>query len=91
MAKNLSEINKKWAFVRGYSQVPRAKSARLQEKIKDALGVKSRMGWFRHLHGISMHTAQQAEDIEIIFKSIGIIDVWGPEPYKYEEDDENKS
>lgn len=89
MARSIVKNSKNWAFNRGYSQVPRAKAKKLKNDIKEALGVKAYISFFRHLHGISMHTAEQAKDIEKIFNDIGITDIWGAEPYNY--DDENES
>lgn len=84
------EKSKDWAFVTGWSQVPNEKIKEIRKEIYKALGSNNRATFMRHLKGISMHTAQQAKDIEDVFKSNGIKKIWGVTPFYNGKTETNK-
>lgn len=88
MGKLIDENSKKWAFIRGWSQVPTSRIKKVRKELYEAIGIKSRTGFCKHLNGTTKHSVQQAENIVKVFNSVGITEVWGDKPFY---DDEKES
>lgn len=67
----------RFAFKKGWGQVPRAKSEEVRKKIMTALGLQARNNFYVRLRGKIEPKVSEAEAIEKIFREYGITEVWG--------------
>lgn len=67
----------KYAFKKGWYQLPNGKTAEAREKIKKALGFTSDATFYARMKGIPEPTISEYRSIEAIFKEYGITHPWG--------------
>lgn len=68
-----------YSFKRGFAQIRQKDAKEVKERIMSALGITTRMGWYRRLNGVVEPKMSEARIIENIFASYGIKQVWGSE------------
>lgn len=67
----------RFSFRKGWSQLPKNKTAEVRELIMEALQLKTRNTFYIRMRGEIEPKVSEAESIEAIFKDHGITDVWG--------------
>ena len=67
----------KYAFKRGWDQLPNVKLGEARAKLKTALNIIGDSNFYRRLRGIPEPTISEGEKIVAIFAEYGITDVWG--------------
>ncbi len=67
----------KYAFKKGWYQLPNGKTAEAREKIKKALSITSDATFYARMKGIPEPTISEYRSIEAIFKEYGITHPWG--------------
>ena len=67
----------RFAFKKGWGQVPYNLTKTVRERIMAALNLKTRNTFYIRLRGEIEPKVSEAEAIEEIFKDYGITEVWG--------------
>jgi hypothetical protein len=67
----------KYAFMRGWNQVPKSKMNEVREAIMIQLNLASFSTFYSRLKGIPEPTMSEGEKICEVFAEYGITDVWG--------------
>ena len=67
----------KYAFKKGWDQLPNAKLGEARRKLMTALNLKGDSNFYRRLRGIPEPTISEGEAIVAIFEEYGITEVWG--------------
>jgi len=67
----------RFAFKKGWGQVPHEKTKEVRERIMTALGLQARNNFYIRLRGKIEPKVSEAEKIEEIFREYGITEVWG--------------
>lgn len=67
----------RFAFKKGWSQVPRNKTEEVRLHIMSALGLQTRNTFYIRLRGKIEPKVSEAEKIENIFREYGITEIWG--------------
>lgn len=75
----LKSENRRYAFRRGWLQVPLGAADDVKMKIMFALGIKTRVSWYNRLSGSYYLSPAERDAIANIFAEYGITDVWGEE------------
>lgn len=67
----------RFAFKKGWSQLPRNKMEEARLRIMTALKLQARNNFYIRLRGKIEPKVSEAEKIEEIFREYGITEVWG--------------
>lgn len=67
----------RFAFKKGWGQVPYNKTKEVRERIMAALNLQTRNTFYIRLRGKIEPKVSEAEKIEEIFRDYGITEVWG--------------
>ena len=67
----------RFAFKKGWGQVPHDKTKEVRERIMTALNLKARNNFYIRLRGEIEPKVTEAEALEKIFGDYGITEVWG--------------
>lgn len=70
-------IPEKFAFKKGWNQLPQCRTAEVRAKIIEAIGKTSPQGFYSRLNGLVEPKASEYLKIEEIFHEEGITDIWG--------------
>ena len=64
----------KYAFKKGWNQIPRVKTEEVRNAIKEQLGITSNPAFYSRMIELKM---SEADKVVAIFASYGISDIWG--------------
>lgn len=67
----------RFAFKKGWGQVPHDKTKEVRRRIMEALNLQARNNFYIRLRGEIEPKVSEAESIEAIFLEFGITDIWG--------------
>lgn len=67
----------KYAFLRGFNQVPVAYASKVRDEILRVLKLNNRVSWYQRLYGNIEPKMTEAKAIEKVFFKYGITEVWG--------------
>ncbi len=67
----------KFAFKKGWDQVPKGKAKDVKRRIKAALGITSDGAFYARMKGTPEPTVSQHREVSDIFRKTGITDPWG--------------
>lgn len=67
----------KFAFKKGWDQVPNGRTAEVKEKIMAAIGITGNATFYARMKGIPEPTISEYQTITEVFASYGITDIWG--------------
>lgn len=70
-------IPEKFAFKKGWEQLPQKSAAEVKNRIIKALGSQSATGFYARLNGQVEPKASEYLKIEAIFHEYGITEIWG--------------
>lgn len=70
-------IMAKFAFKKGWDQVPKGKAATVKAEIKAALKISGEATFYNRMKGTPEPTVSEYEAISKIFRKVGITDPWG--------------
>lgn len=70
-------IMAKYAFMRGWNQVPKSKTNEVREAIMSRLNIASFSTFYSRLKGEPEPTMSEGAKIEEVFSQYGIADIWG--------------
>lgn len=65
------------SFNKGLREVPHGKIKEAAEKLKNALGITSGLGFRNRRNGKIDHTIGDCQKIEAVFAEYGVTDPWG--------------
>lgn len=66
-----------YSFYKGYGQVQRKDTVRVRTEIMEALGIKTKMGFYQRLAGKIEPRVSEVTAIEAVFTKYGIKNIWG--------------
>lgn len=67
----------KYAFKKGWQQVPRSKTEEVKNAIKEQLGISSNPAFYARVRGTVELKISEADKVVEIFAAYGITDIWG--------------
>lgn len=67
----------KYAFKKGWNQIPRVKTEEVRNAIKEQLGITSNPAFYSRMSGKIELKMSEADKVVAIFASYGISDIWG--------------
>ena len=67
----------KFAFKKGWDQVPNGRTAEVKEKLMAAIGITGNATFYARMKGIPEPTISEYQTISEVFASHGITDIWG--------------
>lgn len=70
-------IMKKFAFKRGWDQVPKGKTSKVKGDIKEVLGITADATFYSRMKGTPEPTITEYKAIAGVFRKHGITDPWG--------------
>jgi len=73
----MTESYKEFSFERGWSKLPKSKTALVRNRIMEVFGFKVKSSFYSRLHGEVEPKISEVKEIERIFSEYGITDIWG--------------
>lgn len=67
----------KFAFKKGWNQVPKGKAADVKKAIMEGLGITGDATFYNRMKGIPEPTISEYQTISEVFADHGITDIWG--------------
>ena len=67
----------KFAFKKGWDQVPNGRTAEVKEKLMAAIGITGNATFYARMKGIPEPTISEYQTISEVFASHGITAIWG--------------
>ena len=67
----------KFAFKKGWDQVPNGKMAEVKEKLMAAIGITGNATFYARMKGIPEATISEYTAITGVVQEMGITDIWG--------------
>lgn len=68
---------KKYAFLKGFSQVQKKDLRKVKKRIMTELNLGTRQTWYNRLNGCVIPNVEEAEKLTKIFADFGIKRIWG--------------
>ena len=73
----MNKQNKKMSFRRGWNRVPYVEKAGVRAEIMDALGIRTKQGFWYRMTGVVNHSKEEYDTIARIFRNHGLVNIWG--------------
>ena len=67
----------KFAFKKGWNQVPKGEAAEVKKSIMKGLGITGDATFYSRMKGIPEPTISEYQTISDVFAGYGITDIWG--------------